>query len=211
MRITTFYKFILLCIGLIIFGEVTKWSLNLDRLLQNSLAEKLTTEQIKNYFDYQDKWKWVSYIFTPIYILLKTSIIASVLYIGTFFFSRAKVTFKQLWGIVVTAEFLFLLIPLFKIVWFYIFQTNYNLQDIQYFMPLSALNIIGYQGLEAWYIYPLQTLNLFEFVYWLLLAYYLGNIIQTNTDNGLKIVAFSYVPALILWVVCVMFFILNNS
>lgn len=144
-------------------------------------------------------------------LLIKTSLIASVLYIGTFFFSKITVSFKQLWSILVNAEFIFLLVPVFKIAWFYFFQPNYKLEDIQYFYPLSVLNIIGYKGLEPWCIYPFQTLNLFELAYWLILAYYIGKFTQSNMDNGLKIALYSYGPALLLWVVTIMFFTLNFS
>ena len=94
----------------------------------------------------------------------------------------------------------------FLIFWFY-----YKLEDIQYFYPLSALNIVGYQDLEPWFIYPFQTLNLFEVTYWLILAYFIGKATQTSMDQGLKIVAYSYGSALLLWVVTVMFFTLNYS
>lgn len=204
-------QFLVISILLILETELLKIIIKYDQLIYNSLSEKLTSEQIHGFFEIQDKWKWISYVFVPIYILLKTSTIATILYVGGFFFSHVKITFKQLWSAVITAEFVFLLIPLLKIVWFYFFETTYKLEDVQYFMPLSALNIIGYQGLEAWYIYPLQTLNLFEVAYWLVLAFYLGKATQTNIDNGLKIVAFSYGAALLLWVVIIMFVTLNYS
>jgi hypothetical protein len=194
-----------------LLGEATKTLLNFDALVYNSLAEKLTLGQIKNYIEFQNKWQWLTYILLPLLILIKTSLIASTLYLGTFFFSKIQVTFKQLWGFVITVEFVFLLVPVFKIIWFYYFQTHYNLEDIQYFFPLSALNIVGYKGLEPWFIYPFQTLNLFELAYWLILAHYIGKATQTNMDNGLKIVACSYGPALLLWVVTIMFFTLNFS
>mgnify|MGYP003395149940 CR=1 FL=1 len=73
------------------------------------------------------------------------------------------------------------------------------------------LNIIGFKGLEPWLIYPLQTLNLFEIAYIIYLSYQIGYLTKTNADNGLKIVSYSYVPALFLWVVVVMFFTLNYS
>ena len=100
---------------------------------------------------------------------------------------------------------MFLLVGIAKIIWFYFFQTNYTLKDIQYFYPLSALNIVDYKGLEPWFIYPFQTLNLFELAYWLILAFYIGKATETNMDNGLKIVASSYGSALLLWVITVMF------
>ncbi|WP_291122582.1 hypothetical protein [Flavobacterium sp. UBA6046] len=207
----TFLKYLILSIALIVLTEITNNILDFKGLLYNSLAEKLTNKQIQHFFEFQDKWQWLRFVFIPIILLIKTSLIASTLYIGTFFFSKVPVTFKQLWGFVVKAEFVFLLVPVFKIAWFYFFQTNYKLEDIQYFYPLSALNIVGYKDLEPWFIYPFQTLNLFELAYWLILAYYIGKATKTTMDQGLKIVAYSYGSTLLLWVVTIMFFTLNYS
>jgi hypothetical protein len=190
---------------------------NIEELQINFLKVKLTDDQINKYLDFQKKWEWVSYSLLILFLIIKTTIIASVLYIGTFFYSKAKVTFKQLFNTVVKAEFVFLSVGVLKIVWFYFFQTNYTLEDLQYFYPLSALNIVGYKGLESWFIYPLQVLNLFELAYWLLLAYFIGKLAFTEKDKGkpmdlgFKIVASSYGSALLLWVVVVMFFTLNYS
>ncbi|WP_445712219.1 hypothetical protein [Flavobacterium sp.] len=214
---STFTKYLSLCIVLMVLTELTKYVLNFDALFYNSLAENLTSKQIENLFFFQKKWQWVSYTIIPLLLLLKTTLVASVLYIGTFFFSKAKVTFKQLWDVTIKAEFIFLAVGILKIIWFYFFQTNYTLEDLQYFFPLSAINIIGYQGLETWFVYPLQTLNLFELTYWLLLSYFVGKLAFTEKDNGkpmdlgFKIVASSYGSALLLWVVAVMFFTLNYS
>lgn len=191
--------------------------LKFETLINNSLIEKFTIEQINEIIDYQRKWQWVTYTLIPIVLLVKTTVIVSVLSVGTFFYSKAKVTFKQLFNAVVKAEFVFLGVGVLKIVWFYFFQTNYTLEDLQYFYPLSALNIVGYQGLESWFIYPLQVLNLFELAYWLLLSYFIGKLAFTERDKGkpmdlgFKIVASSYGSALLLWVVVVMFFTLNYS
>lgn len=208
---STFIKYVLLCLILLIFSEGIKYALSFDKLVYNSLAESLSSNQIEKILSFQEKWQWVGYAFVPIYILFKTSIIASVLYIGTFFFSKKDITFKNIWNCILNAEFIFLLVPLLKLVWFYFFQTNYTLEDIQYFFPFSALNIIGFKGIEPWLLYPLQTLNLFEVAYIMYLSYQIGYLTKTNADNGLKIVAYSYVPALLLWVTVVMFFTLNYS
>ena len=206
-----YFKIILLSVLSILLGLTLKGCLNLNNLIFNSLSEQLTTKQIQQFFEFQDKWQWIGYSIVPVLFLIKTSVIASVLYIGIFFFSKTQVTFKQLWAIVVSVEFVFLLVPLLKIAWFYFFQTNYTLEDIQYFYPLSSLNIVGYKNLEPWFIYPFQALNLFELAYWLILAYYIGNVAQTTMDKGLKIVAYSYGSALLLWVLSIMFFTLNYS
>lgn len=206
-----FYKYLIISIILILITEITNKVLNIKGLIYNSLAEQLTSQQIESVFEFQEKWQWVNYIIIPIVILIKTSIIASILYIGSFFFSKIEVKFKQLLTIVLKAEFIFLGIGILKILWFYFYQTDYNLKDIQYFFPFSALNIIGYQGLEPWFIYPLQTFNFFEIAYIIYLGFQIGNLTNTNADNGLKIVACSYIPALVLWVSIIMFLTLNYS
>ena len=194
--------------------------LNSNQLLYNSLAEKLTTSQIEIFITSHKKWQWLTYGTIPILLLIKTLTVATIIYIGSFFYSKNKITFKQLLNAVIKAEFVFLGVGVLKIIWFYFFQTSYTLEDLQYlqyFYPLSALNIVGYQGLESWFIYPLQVLNLFELAYWLLLAYFIGKLAFTEKDKGkpmdlgFKIVASSYGSALLLWVVVVMFFTLNYS
>lgn len=207
----TYLKYFLFSFFFILLTEITNTVLDIKGLLHNSLSEQLTSRQIDQYFEIQDKWYWLGYIIAPILLIIKTNLIASFLFIGTYFFSKKPVTLKELLRFVLNAEFIFLLIPIIKIIWFYFFQTNYKLEDIQYFYPLSALNIVGYKSLEPWFLYPLQTINLFELAYWLILAYYIGKATETNMDQGLKIVACSYGPALLLWVVTIMFFTLNYS
>ena len=190
-------------LALLALTELTKYLLHFDKLIYNSLAENLSLSQIERFFKMQDKWKWLGYVFVPLFVFVKTIIIASVVYTGIFFFIKKPPTFKEIWNIVLKAEFIFLLVPICKIVWFYFFQTNYKLEDLQYFFPLSAINITGYNGLESWLVYPLQSLNLFEFAYVIYLGYEIGKITQTNHDNGLKIMAYSYVPMMVLWVAVV--------
>ena len=210
-------KFILIVTISILTYYINKNFLENEKLFISFLSEKLSLKQIKDFIIYQKKWQWLSYAIIPILLLIKTTLITSVLYVGTFFYSKSKVTFKQLLNAVIKAEFVFLLVGVAKIIWFYFFQTNYTLEDLQYFYPLSALNIVGYQGLDSWFIYPLQVLNLFELAYWLLLSYFIGKLAFTEKDKGkpmdlgFKIVASSYGSALLLWVVVVMFFTLNYS
>ncbi len=149
--------------------------------------------------------------FLPLSLFVKTFLISSVIYIGIFFYYKSNLTLKPIWVIVIKAEFIFLIVGIIKIIWFYFFKSNYTLEDVQYFYPLSALNIIGYEKLEIWLVYPLQTLNLFEVAYIIYLSYQISYLTKTNADNGLKIVGYSYVPALLLWVTVIMFFTLNYS
>lgn len=211
------HKILFLSILFFSSGYITNILLESDKLVLNSIAEQLSVNQIENFLKIQEKWQLASFLLLPVIFYIKASIISSILYVGVFFFSKTKVNFKQLLNVSIKAEFVFLGVGVLKLIWFYFFQTNYTLEDLQYFYPLSALNIIGYNGLETYFIYPFQVLNLFELAYILLLGYYIGKLVYTpqNKENpmdfGLKIVASSYVPALFLWVTVVMFFTLNYS
>jgi len=184
--------------------------LNVEDLVKQSLLDYLTSEQIDDSLNLRSKWEILGYLIIPILLFLKMSIIAAVLDIGCFFFEQ-EIKYKKLLNIVVKAEFIFLLVTIFKTVWFYFFQPNFTLEDLQNFYPLSALNIIGYEGLQPWLIYPSQVLNLFELAYWFVLAYLIGKELNENTDKGFSIVASSYGVSLLIWVIGVMFLTLNMS
>lgn len=181
-------------------------------MLINSLADQFTTDQLNDIMNFNKKWEWLNYLFIPIITLVKVSLIALVLDIGLLFFdSLEEVKYGKLFEIVIKSEFIFLFVIILKTIWFYFIQTDYTLEDLQYFYPLSALNIVGYERLEPWFIYPFQVLNLFELAYWIILSYLLGKELKANTDKGFQVVASSYGIGLLIWVGAIMFFTLNMS
>ncbi|MBC3757255.1 hypothetical protein H7U19_02485 [Hyunsoonleella sp. SJ7] len=192
------------------FGIYSDYIIGTKEMVNELFLEKLTQSQSQEFLESQKKWKYLSYVAVPFLLLIKTSVISVILHAGCFFFER-DLSYKKLFNIVVKAEFVFLLVIVFKTLWFYVFQQDYTLEDLRYFYPLSAINIFGYDDLQPWFVYPLQVLNLFEFAYWIILAYLLGKAINENTDKGLTIVASSYGIGLLIWVVAVMFFTLNMS
>jgi len=199
----------ILIIIMIIIAILSSFVLNTEELLFTSLSEQLTQTQINNVLDQNRKWNWIGYIFIPLFLLIKIALISSALYIGLFLFNQ-QTTHKKIFTIVTKAEFIFISAAIIKLLWFAL-KNQYTLEDIQYFYPLSALSIVGHEGLSPWFLYPFQTLNLFELAYWLLLAYFIGKEIKVSTDKAFKIVASSYGSGLLIWMVAVMFFTLNAS
>ena len=173
------------------------------------MSDKFTQNQVDKIFDANKKWEWIGYLIMPFFLFAKIIVIASIINLGLFFFEK-KIKFKNLLTIAIKAEFVFVFLTLCKIIWF-AFQYGYTLEDVQSFYPLSALSLVGYKELQPWFVYPFQTLNLFELAYWIILAWLLGKEIQSTTDKALKIVASSYGSALLIWVVAVMFLTLNMS
>ena len=205
----TKYYFPVLVLVTAILMFLSKYILDMEMLIFNSLSDRMAQEQVTNIINFNKKWEWVRYLLLPLILLIKITLISSVLWMGTFFFDK-KIIYNKLFNIVTQAEFIFMLVAIVKVIWF-AFQQDYTLRDVQSFYPLSALSIIGYEGLQPWFVYPFQTLNLFELAYWILLAWLLAKELQSTTDKALKIVASSYGSALLFWVVAVMFFTLNVS
>lgn len=184
-----------------------------ETLFYNTFAEQLSYEQVEGLINQNKQWEWLGYVILSILTLTKLTLVVSCLSIGLFFFTN-KFYFKASFGVVLVAEFVFLIPALLKIVWFSIFQTDYSLQDLQYFYPLSALNFFDYTSVQPWLIYPLQLLNVFELLYWLLLAEGLSKLnlfiknelqYQISYSQSFGIVAASYGTGLLLWVAIVMF------
>src|SRR5690606_10487756 len=154
-----------------------------NNLIYADFSEKFTGNVLESVFQQTRNWQLIGYILLPILLFVKTQIIAGILGIGAFLFNK-KISHGRLWNIVLKAEFLFLLVGVLKIIWFYFFRTNYTLEDIEYFYPLSMLNIVGYKNVEPWYIYPLQTLNVFEMFYWIILALLIDKELEIKDNIG---------------------------
>lgn len=187
---------------------ISSFVLNTKELLLSNLSDQLTKNQIEEVIELNQKWEWLGYLLIPIFLLIKVSLISAILHIGLFLFNK-KINYKSIFNTVTKAEFIFVIMGITKLIWF-TFKSEYTFEDLQYFYPLSALSIVGYEGISPWFLYPFQTLNLFELVYWITLAYLIGKEIKISTDNALKIVASSYGSALLIWMVVVMFFSLNT-
>lgn len=204
------FRFLFL-IGLIFFfAYLGEYLLISDQLFFNSLGEQLSFEQIRSLIDQNKMWSWLNYVILPLVTSVKLLLVASCLGLGLFFESN-KINFKQLFGVVLKAEFVFLIPTILKILWFAFVQTNYTLKDLQFFYPLSVLSFFDASTIESWLVYPFQLLNVFEVVYWLVLAKGVQKIIQKDFTLSFEIVLASYGTGLVLWVAIVMFITVSYS
>lgn len=204
MKTNNFLLFVILY-TLTLSGTVfSKELLDSNQLLYNSLAERLTTDQIAIILDQVRSWEWIAYLAMPLFLYIKISLISIVLFIGIFL-SESKIQFKQLFQIVIKAEFIFLLALCFKTIKFYLFERDYSITDLTNYMPLSLESLFGYKNFEVWYIYPMQTANLFEVAYWIILIALLSKALQLPKNRTFMIVASSYGASLLLWVLGIVF------
>ncbi len=175
-------------------------------MTMGDLAEKLSYEKIQNLIEYRKSWGWLFYVFIPFKLLVTTSFTTSLMAIGVFVNSD-KFQFKSLFKVALIAQFVFLLPDVIKILWFSFVHTDYLLKDINEFYPLSLYSCFGLTAVESWLKYPLQNLNVFEFIYCIILY---KNIEEIMPSNGISAVA-SYLLGLLTWTILVMFLTLTYS
>lgn len=210
MKLKNLILFLGLNTSFLILAILTQEFLNVEQLFTEALYEQFSSDQVNRILSFNRKWEWITYLLLPVILILKIALIAKILDAGIFFIDR-ELPYGKLFSLVLRAEFIFLGIPIAKFLWFYFIQTDFELFDLQTFYPMSLLNFADIDKLEQWFIYPLQILNLFEIIYWLVLAYGIKKMLKIRYYQAFNSVMLSYGVCLFIWIVAVMFFYLNMS
>ena len=134
----------------------------------------------------------------PLVYAWKFTVIAFVIWIGCFMFGY-RVTYSQCWGVVIAAEFIFLIPEIVKILWFMLVDTDPTYNDISGFYPLSLIHLVDFESLDKRWAYPLRALNVFEIVYWFLLVGGIHHYARKDKKYVWIIVVSSYVLIFFLW------------
>jgi hypothetical protein len=136
----------------------------------------------------------------PFIYLWKFTVIGFVLWVGCFMFGF-RITFSQCWGVVMAAEFIFLIPEVLKIGWFMFFETDPTLPEIRAFYPLSLMNFFDYTEVEKRYAYPLRAISIFEIFYILIMVNGVHFFAKREKKAAWWIVSTSYIFIFILWLI----------
>ena len=211
-RINKYHLFIIIIASDLLILWLSRSLLISEDIFYNTYSEQLSYDRSLSLFEDLQRLSWLGYVITPIGLVIKFGVISSVLYTGVFFSDlHDRISFRDIFGVVVASESVFIVAGLSKFLWFYFSDGNYDLNDIGFFYPLSLSNLFSSAEVDKIWIYPLQILNLFQFVYILLLSY--GLYLQTGIKRSVseKIVLISYLPGLIIWLAFIMFLSIDSS
>ena len=198
--------FIIIVLANLILIWLSKNLLINEVVFYNAFSEQLTYDRSLKLFEDLKNLSWVSYVFTPVMLLLKFSIISFVIYIGLIFSNiQDKISLGVVFKIIIASEIIFVFAGIVKFIWFYLFAGNYDLNDLGFFYPLSLINFFSRGELSRIWVFPFQTVNLFHILYIILISYGLNKVCLIEKRDSDKIVLQSYLPALFLWVVLIMF------
>ena len=185
-----------------------------DSKMFDFLAKDYPSSVVQNYMESQKKWWWVSYVTTPVLIGIKVLLVAFCLNFVKIISEKLEdVKFRDILTVVLIAEFVFIIAGFYKFFNFYLIDTDYTLETLQTYYPLSLINYKEAISTEKWLAYPLQLANVFELMYWGVLAWGIWQLAdkKISYQRSLGYVALTYGVGLLFWVGVVCFLILSVS
>jgi hypothetical protein len=205
-----------LFIGIVLANLVIIWlskSVLINEIVfYNTFSEQLTWDRSIKLFDDMQRFAWIGYAFTPVMLLIKFSLVSLVLYTGIVICNiQDKVSLGSVFKIVIASEIIFVCASLLKFLWFCFFAGNYDLNDLGFFYPLSLINFFKTSEVNKLWIFPLQTVNIFQVIYIISISYGLNKVCKVENPDSDKIVLLSYLPSLVIWMALIMFLTIDAS
>ena len=210
-------KLLLFILIIFIYSLLTfldKTYITTDSKIFDFLAKDYPSSVVQNYMESQKKWWWVSYAITPIMIGIKVLLVAFCLnFVKIVSEKLEQVKFRDILTVVLLAEFVFIIAGFSKFFNFYLIDTDYTIETLQTYYPLSLINYKEAISTEKWLAYPLQLCNVFEMMYWGVLAWGIWELADKKISyiKSLGYVALTYGIGLLFWVGVVCFLILSVS
>ncbi len=200
--------FLTYCLFVFLITYVTNNFILTDSVYVSYLEQQYSFEKITQITNFIDKWKWMSYVLSPLLYTIKFFVLSICILIGIML-SDLKISFNKVFKIVLVSEIVFLLAIVFKTIYFLFINTSFTIEESQTYYPLSLINYFDSTKLEVWLKYPLQLVNLFELTYILLISSGLSIALRLNYRKSLSIVSLSYLTGLLIWVVFITFLTVN--
>jgi len=138
-----------------------------DILYYNTYGDQLSMDTIELIIGKTKEYSWLSYLFAPLLLLLRITLVSCCFYTA-FFFKNRQSDFSSCFNIALKADTVFLFSGLFNIVFRLIVPAT-NLTEL-HANPLSLLYYINVEAIPSYLLYPLGLINLAEFFYWVLMV-----------------------------------------
>lgn len=202
--------FLLLCAIVVLTTYSFSQLLSIEELYTSFYEGNLANQRLQDIKSLNPNATLATYALIPVTLFIKLCIITLCLMIGFLLFD-IQVALKKVFHAVLFGEFIFVFPPVIKLCWFSFIQPDFTFDDIIWFYPLALSNLFNSFDTARWLQYPLQVVNIFEVAYWFWLAYCLSITLSLSYKKMFNLVLMSYLPFLSLWILLVVFFIMNLS
>ncbi|MBN9386272.1 MAG: hypothetical protein J0H74_36270 [Chitinophagaceae bacterium] len=208
--INAWWVFAGICLIYLFFNWWLQTQVFTDQVYYYSLGGRVSAEKLAAFLDAQHHMSFLSYVLVPVTLVIRMTLIAFCLLVGLLLTSQ-KLSFKAIFKIVLFAESAFAAGVLLRLLLLAFSKDIESLGQFETFAPLSLYSLINPSSVPAWLTYPLQTLDLFQVAYCLLLAVGLRHFLLWPFKKALRLVLYSYGLGLLCCMIAFAFFIFSNS
>jgi hypothetical protein len=165
------------CFVYLFFNWYLQTQILTDQVYTYSLGRQVNPDKLAAFLQGQHRMVLVSYLVVPLTLLVKVSLVSLCLLTGLLLTSL-KLPFRTLMRIALFAESAFVTGTLLRLLILAFSRNVESLGQYMSFAPLSLYSLFQPSSVPNWLTYPLQTLDIFQAGYVLLLAaglhYYIG-------------------------------------
>src|SRR5699024_6344882 len=169
-----------------------------------SHSDQRTQQNIENLLGITSQYWWIDYLLTPVLLTFKVSYTTICISIGIIL-TNIDFKFKTIFKVALLAEVVFVLAQVSYLVNIFFHVDTLTLETAANYYPLTILSYFGSKNVVQWLQYPLQTLNLFEVAYMVVIAWLLSKHWKEDFMESLAVVVPSYATGLLLWLIFVTF------
>lgn len=170
-----------------------------ENIFLNSIGMKVSLEKGMEIFNAFSKFRWIGFFLIPFIISIKILFTAFALTIGDFF-SDYNVGFIACLNVSLKAEIAYLLSTFTSFIYIEFIWQIENLQDLS-IIPFSLLHLLKNNIYPDWSKAILSTINLWEFIYIILISKFLGYYNQQSFKHNIAFTLSTYGVALLFWIV----------
>ena len=151
------------------------------------------------------RMRWISFLLAPFLLLLRLSLVTLCLFIGSFFFAETNgKKFKDWWSVAMVAQAVMLTYSVILCAVNIGVGANKALELTKY----TSLLFLGGDNIEPWIRMPLAAVNIFEVLYWIVMALLVGRLCGTRWSKSLKFVMSTYGVGYLFYIALLMFLML---
>lgn len=165
----TWFIFGSFCFIYLFFNWYLQTQVLTDQVYAYSLSGQVNPDKLSAFLEGQHRMVLLSYIMIPVTMVVKMTLVTLCLLAGLLLTSQ-KTSFRVLFRIVLFAESAFVASTLLRLLILAFSHPVGSLGQYMSFAPLSLYSLFDPRTIPNWLTYPLQTLDIFQAGYMLLLA-----------------------------------------
>lgn len=175
-----------------------------EHIYYNSFGGQVAEGKIEKVYDFRDQLGVLTYFLIPVTTVLKILLPSICLYTGSKF-KNYWLTFKDAFKVALLAEFSFAIATITRLIVLVFSADTDRFDQIHFFAPLSLFDLFKASAVPSYLVYPLQTVNIFEIIYIVLLTRGLCYFLEQRFKPMILLVLSSYGLGLLCWEIFISF------